>query len=159
MVSTVAFDAAGRVRWSHGHATVPDRDIATAFQSYPTLLAGNGRVPSALHTAGRGVDLSHHDARLALGMTRDGRLLVVLTRFDGIGGAVDFVPLGPTAPEMAAIMGALGATDAVMLDGGISAQLLLRDDAGHVHAWPGLRNVPLGLIVRAASHAPPRARE
>jgi hypothetical protein len=51
---------------------------------------------------------------------------------------------------MAAVMGALGARDAVMLDGGISAQLLLRErPGGHVHRWPGLRKVPLALLVRA----------
>jgi exopolysaccharide biosynthesis protein len=44
-----------------------------------------------------------------------------------MGDVAGGVPLGPTTPEMAAIMGALGACDAVMLDGGISSQLLLRD--------------------------------
>jgi len=53
-----------------------------------------------------------------------------MTRFDVMGEAIGGFPMGPTTPEMAAIMGALGATDAVMLDGGISAQLLLRG-AGH----------------------------
>jgi hypothetical protein len=48
---------------------------------------------------------------------------------------------------MAAIMGALGARDAVMLDGGISAQLVLRDPAsGQRRRWPGWRKVPLALI-------------
>ncbi|MGE5175607.1 MAG: phosphodiester glycosidase family protein, partial [Hyphomicrobiales bacterium] len=125
-------------------------DVETAFQSYPTLLAGDGTVPAALRTAGSGVDLSHHDARLALGSTRDGRLLVVMTRYDAIGNVASGMPLGPTTPEMAAIMGALGASDAVMLDGGISAQLLLRGKpGGEAMRWPGLRQVPLALIARA----------
>ncbi|MBC7898394.1 MAG: phosphodiester glycosidase family protein [Cytophagaceae bacterium] len=64
------------------------------------------------------------------------------------GGALDFVPFGLTTPEMAAVMGALGARDAVMLDGGISSQLLIRDPAG-VRRWTGLREVPLALVVRA----------
>ena len=41
----------------------------------------------------------------------------------------------------------LGATDAVLLDGGISAQLMLRDSTGTAHRWPGTRRVPLGLVV------------
>jgi hypothetical protein len=43
-------------------------------------------------------------------------------------------------------MGALGCRRAVMLDGGLSAQLLLRDADGTAHRWDGLRRVPLGLV-------------
>jgi hypothetical protein len=43
-------------------------------------------------------------------------------------------------------MGALGARQAVALDGGISGQMLIRDLDG-VHAWRGLRNVPMALVV------------
>jgi len=149
--SAIAIDAAGRVSWVHGDSLASAAGVVTGFQSYPTLLAGDGIVPRALRAAGAGVDATPRDARLALGQTREGRLLVVLTRFDAIGEAAGGVPLGPTTPEMAAIMGALGACDAVMLDGGISAQLLLRDPARKVaFRWPGLRKVPLALIARAA---------
>jgi len=52
-------------------------------------------------------------------------------------------------------MGAFGARDAVMLDGGISAQLLLRDQARKAtHRWTGLRKVPLALIARPRVQAP-----
>jgi exopolysaccharide biosynthesis protein len=93
------------------------------------------------------VSLTHRDTRLALGQTRDGRLLIALTRYDAVGEMAGGFPVGPTTPEMAAIMGALGAADAVMLDGGISAQLLLREGTGKTLRWPGLRKVPLALIV------------
>jgi exopolysaccharide biosynthesis protein len=125
--------------------------VREAFQSYPALLAG-GAVPAPLQASGRGIDVAHRDARLALGTLPDGRLLVALTRFDALAGVLDVVPAGPTVPEMAAVMGALGARDAVLLDGGISAQLLLRDGAGDdapPHRWPGLRSVPLGLVATA----------
>jgi exopolysaccharide biosynthesis protein len=123
--------------------------VATGFQSYPTLLAGNGVVPPPLRSGGTGVSLTHRDARLALGEARDGRILIVMTRFDAMGEAAEFVPWGPTTPEMAAIMGALGACDAVMLDGGISAQMLLRDPARkEPRQWRGMRKVPLALIAR-----------
>ena len=34
----------------------------------------------------------------------------------------------------------------VMLDGGISAQLLVRGADGGVRRWPGVRRVPLALV-------------
>ncbi|HEY6572525.1 MAG TPA: phosphodiester glycosidase family protein, partial [Candidatus Eisenbacteria bacterium] len=130
LASAVTIDDAGRVRWSHGDSTMTPNGAKLGFQSYPTLLSGDGAVPRALRTGEGGVNLRHRDARLAIGETRDGRLLIVLTRFDAMGEIMSSVPLGPTTPEMAAIMGALGARDAVMLDGGISAQLLLRGAPG-----------------------------
>lgn len=145
--SVMAVDTAGRVRWVHGDTLAAEPGIVTGFQSYPTLLSGDGTLPEALR-AGSQVDLHHRDARLALGETRDGWLLVVMTRFDAIGGIAAEFPLGPTTPEMAAIMGALGARDAVMLDGGISAQLLLREPGRQELRWRGLRKVPLALIAR-----------
>jgi hypothetical protein len=117
-----------------------------AFQSYPALLVNDGEIPVALQDSGLGIDVAHRDARLALGTLRDGRTLVALTRFEGLGGMLQHLPFGVTAPEMSAIMGALGAQHAVMLDGGISAQLLVRDSLGQPMAWSGLRRVPLGMI-------------
>jgi hypothetical protein len=45
-------------------------------------------------------------------------------------------------------MGALGARKAVALDGGLSAQLLVREQ-GRAHTWAGMRRVPLGLEILA----------
>jgi hypothetical protein len=50
---------------------------------------------------------------------------------------------------MAAVMGALGAQHAMLLDGGISAQLTISDSTGHARVWKGLRKVPLALVARA----------
>jgi len=148
--TALAVDASGAIRWIAGDSLdSPPPGVVTAFQSYPTLLDDDGRIPIALRTPGSGVDLTHRDARLAIGETRDGRLLVVMTRFDALGEVAGTLPLGPTTPEMAAVMGALGARDAVMLDGGISAQMVLRDPKnGRRWRWPGLRKVPLALLVR-----------
>jgi uncharacterized protein YigE (DUF2233 family) len=118
-----------------------------AFQSYPMLLQ-NGEVPPPLKHPGNNVDLDHRDARLALGTLADGRVIVALTRFDALGPLFGRVPLGLTTPEMAAVMGALGCRDALMLDGGISGQLLLRDTTGRARSWPGIRSVPLGLVAK-----------
>jgi hypothetical protein len=149
--SGFGIDSVGHVRWIDG-ASILDpmtrRGLVYGFQSYPTLLASGGRVPEALQSAGRGIDVDHRDARLAMGTTASGDLIIVLTRFDGAGGTFDFVPFGLTTPEMAAVMGALGAQEAVMLDGGISSQLMIRDSAGE-HRWNGLRRVPLSLVIRA----------
>jgi hypothetical protein len=120
--------------------------IALAIQSYPAILAGDARLPEALRAAGRGVDVDHRDSRLALGLLQDGRLLAALTRFGSRGSIIARLPFGPTTPEMAAIMGALGCRRAMLLDGGLSGQMMIRDLQGRTKRWPGLRAVPLGLI-------------
>lgn len=125
-----------------------NHDVRAAFQSYPTLLTGDGDVPAALAHSDAGIDVSHRDARLAIGTLRDGRVLVALTRFDALGAEGGMLPFGLTIPEMAALMGALGCDRAVALDGGISAQLALRSGGGHVEAWRGLRPVPVALVAR-----------
>ena len=146
--------ADGRLVWIDGD-DVSDwrgraaKNVRFAFQSYPTLLAGDGAVPGALRDGT--INVTHRDARLALGLDRQGRLLVAMTRLDvGLPGA-DRVPFGVTVPEMAAVMGALGAQHAMLLDGGISAQLAVADSSGVTRAWKGLRKVPLALVVRAGA--------
>lgn len=146
----VAFSGDG-IRWIAGdsiHDSRQRRGAQAGFQSYPTLLSDDGRVPPALRASGLGIDTDHRDARLAIGQDREGYVLIAMTRFDALGGALDFVPFGLTSPEMAAVMGALGARDAVMLDGGISAQLMIRDGTRRL-TWEGMRKVPLGLVVKA----------
>lgn len=145
----VVVDTAGRVRFVAAESLSAARargGVAEAFQSYPVLLTGDGMVPEQLRQRGRGVDLDHRDSRLAIGELRDGRILVALTRFEGLGGLLSELPFGPTVPEMAALMGALGARQAVMLDGGLSGQLLVREAGGGEREWKGLRRVPLGLV-------------
>jgi hypothetical protein len=147
-------DTAGRVRLvpADGIAAVRARGgVALAVQSYPALLRGDGEVPPQLAAPGRGVDVEHRDSRLAVGELRDGRILLALTRFEGLGGVLEELPFGPTAPEMAAVMGALGCRQAVLLDGGLSGQLLLRERGGGVRAWRGMRRVPLGVLVFPAA--------
>ncbi len=134
-VRLVSPDSIGMVRGS----------TATAFQSYPTLLSGDGEVPRALQADGLGVDRDHRDARLALGVQRDGKVLIAMTRFEGMGGVLANIPLGLTTPEMAAVMGALGSSSAVLLDGGISSQMMIREGTG-AQVWTGWRRVALGLI-------------
>jgi exopolysaccharide biosynthesis protein len=146
--STFSVDSSGGIGWLHGDLSrgVLSR-VAWAFQSYPTLLR-DGQVPGELLGASSLIDLTHRDARAAIGEDRDGKIIVALTRFDALGANLGFVPFGLTTPEMSAVMGALGARDAVMLDGGISAQLAVRDERGFIHAWHGARSVPLALVAR-----------
>jgi hypothetical protein len=141
-------DTSGAVRFVHTDdidAVRGDDRIAEAFQSYPVLLR-DGEVPIQLRAAERGVDVSHRDSRLAIGQLRDGRILIALTRFGALGGAAGSLPFGPTTPEMAALMGALGCHTAMLLDGGLSAQLALRAGDGRARVWNGWRRVPLALI-------------
>lgn len=130
-------------------------DVRDAFQSYPALL-DHGELPPMLtlgmpstavtaSPALTAIDLTHRDARLALGLDEKGWLIIALTRFDVLGPSFGSIPFGLTIPETALLMRGLGAQTAVALDGGISAQLLLRDAVGETHQWPGLRAVPLGL--------------
>lgn len=146
----VAFEAGGRVELVPPDSLHAVGWAQEGFQSYPTLLEGDGRVPGALRASGLGVDLTHRDSRLALGVLRDGRVVLALTRFVGLGELLEVVPFGPTTPEMAALMGALGCSRAVLLDGGISGQLLVRGD-GSVRRWTGLRKVAAGLVVTSRS--------
>jgi len=143
--------ADGRLVWVDGDDVSTWRgraegDVRFAFQSYPTLLVGDGEVPLALRNGA--INGTHRDARLALGLDRQERLLVVLTRLDIPIPGADRVPFGLTVPEMAAVMGALGARQAMLLDGGISAQLAISDSAGRAKEWKGLRKVPLALVAR-----------
>ncbi|MGZ7080654.1 MAG: phosphodiester glycosidase family protein, partial [Thermoanaerobaculia bacterium] len=119
--------------------------VVSAFQSYPTLLEQGGIVPRPLRKENSGVDLGHRDSRLAIGELRDGHIILALTRFEALGGALSELPFGPTIPEMSALMGALGCTKAVALDGGISGQMLVRRRK-NVYSWKGFRRVPLGLV-------------
>lgn len=52
----------------------------------------------------------------------------------------------PTTPGTAALLGALGCREGMMLDGGLSAQLLARDEARREQRRPGSRQVPLALL-------------
>jgi hypothetical protein len=151
LAPAVVVDSSGRLRIVRADSVRivrQDSGIALAFQSYPAVLVRDGEVPRQLFDAGSGVNLRHRDARLALGLLRDGRVLVAMTRFEALGGALSNLPFGLTTPEMAAVMGALGASRAVLLDGGISSQLLVREADGATRAWRGIRQVPLGLVVR-----------
>jgi len=144
--------ADGRLVWIDGDDVSNWRgrareNVRFAFQSYPTLLVGDGAVPGELRDGT--INLTHRDARLALGLDRQGRLLIAMTRLDVALPGADRLPLGLTVPEMAAVMGGLGAQHAMLLDGGISAQLSIADSAGHARAWHGLRKVPLALVGRA----------
>lgn len=150
LATAVVVDSTGRVQLLPPFAVARSsraRGVAYAFQSYPTLLEGDAQLPAMLHGADAPIDLTHRDARLAVGVLRDGQVLLALTRFDAFGPTLGAVPLGLTTPETAALMGALGCVRAVMLDGGISAQLLLRDTSGRVERWRGWRRVPMGLVV------------
>lgn len=143
----IRIDTAGRLGWvppGRERGLRDDRGTAYAFQSFP-LLFFDRRVPAVLRD-GAALRLSHRDARLVLCELDDGRLLVLLTRYAGLGTVAERVPIGLTTPETLALVAALGARHAVMLDGGVSAQLLVRDATGVELRRAGLRRVPLGIV-------------
>jgi uncharacterized protein YigE (DUF2233 family) len=153
LAGAVVGDPSGAVRVVPPDSVAAERERGTAreaFQSYPMLLQ-DGVVPAPLMEPGLGVDVTHRDARLALGTLADGRVVIALTRFDALGGSLGRLPFGLTSAEMAAVMGAIGCRWALLLDGGISGQLLVREAGGSVRSWPGTRSVPLGLVGRQRS--------
>jgi uncharacterized protein YigE (DUF2233 family) len=153
LAGAVVVDTSGAVRVVAPDSVTAERERRTAreaFQSYPMLLM-DGAVPAPLREAGKGVNIGHRDARLALCTLADGRVVVALTRFDALGETMGRVPFGLTSAEMAAVMGGLGCRQALLLDGGISGQLRVRDADGAVRTWPGIRSVPMGLVGRSRS--------
>lgn len=118
--------------------------IREALQSFPLLLE-RGRPSRVLCDPAATLDRKHRDIRLALGVRADGHVLIALSRYDGAGRFAERLPIGPTTMEMAELMRRLGAVDALMLDGGLSAQLLVRHGSV-TQRWDGLRSVPLALV-------------
>ncbi|MFN9424892.1 phosphodiester glycosidase family protein [Gemmatimonas sp.] len=152
LAGAFAVDTAGRPALLPAHtlpAATLDARWEEAVQSYPQLLVSGLPVPALC--AGTDLDRAHRDARLVIGLRRDGMLLVLLSRYadtgSGLTRAVERVPIGPTTPEMAEIAWRLGAIDALMLDGGLSAQLRIGRGAA-ASRWPGLRDVPLAIVAR-----------
>ena len=150
LAGAVVVDESGGVRIvAPGDIAAEQRrgEAREAFQSYPMLLE-TGATPEALLQPGLGVAVDHRDARLALGTLPDGRVVVALTRFDALGPRLGKLPFGFTSAEMSRVMRALGCRDAILLDGGISGQLMVREEGGEARTWAGVRRVPLGLVAR-----------
>ena len=120
--------------------------VLHAFQSYPALLV-DGEIPWELREDGRGVKLDHRDSRLAICIDTTDQVLIVITRVKIPGNVGATLPYGPTVPEMAAYMKSLGCNRAMLLDGGLSSQLAVRDSRGSLTKWTNWRMVPLGLVV------------
>lgn len=118
-----------------------------AFQSYPALIV-DGQVPWELQAPGRGIDLTHRDSRVAVCTLSDGSLVILLTRFMPLGNAGSTLPWGPTVSEMANYMLSMGCRRAMLLDGGISSQLVVRNIDGTLRRWPNWRPVPLAMVIR-----------
>lgn len=150
-------DDAGLLHWIPGDSVAQVASGSPraqwAFQSYPALLERDS-VVYPLRAAGRGVSVTHRDARAAICLAEHGTVIVALTRFDALGQSLGFIPLGLTAPEMAGVMGQLGCSNAMLLDGGISAQLLVRTASGRSYRWSGIRAVPLALVGERKQRGP-----
>lgn len=145
----VVIDSAGRVSISGSARLDVVRaagGVQEALQSYPLLLE-NDRPPALLCSATADFDRTHRDIRFAIGTRADGHVLLALSRYEGVGAISERVPIGPTTPEMSELMRRLGARDALMLDGGLSAQLLVREGSA-VRRWEGFRRVPLAIVGR-----------
>ena len=122
------------------------RTLVEAVQSYPQIVQ-RGRLPAALCRRDA-VNREHRDIRLAVGVRATGEVIIALTRYAPpamIPSAAERLPIGPTTFEMAELMIRLGSVDALLLDGGLSAQLRV-GTGGRTREWPGLRAVPLAIV-------------
>ncbi len=149
LAGAITIDSAGRVTIIDASEIETSRaagSVREALQSYPLILRGS-RAPNAL-CARDAIDQTHRDVRLVFATRADGRVLLLLSRYDGVAGLASRLPIGPTTPEMAEVAWRLGAEHALMLDGGLSAQLLVRDSTDELR-WNGLRRVPLALVGRS----------
>jgi exopolysaccharide biosynthesis protein len=117
-----------------------------AFQSYPALLI-DGQLPLEIRKRGRGVDIDHHDSRVAICTTREGHAMIILTRLAVPGRVGETLPWGPTVPEMARYVRSLGCVRAMLLDGGISSQMAVRMKGGQLRRWTNWRRVPMAIVV------------
>lgn len=118
---------------------------ASAFQVLPWLVRG-GRVAFGA-TSGLRLSRTHRDRRLTLCLGPDGLVRLLLSNFEVFGQNAGTIPVGLTIPEQATIAAAAGCSDAVALDGGISAQLVIRFP-GRLRRMPGWREVPLMMLIR-----------
>jgi exopolysaccharide biosynthesis protein len=104
-------------------------------------------MPWELREEGRGVNLYHRDSRLAICIDSADHVLIAITRVKVPGNVGATLPYGPTIPEMAEYMKSLGCNRAMLLDGGLSSQVAVRDSRGSLTKWTNWRMVPLGLVV------------
>lgn len=97
--------------------------------------------------------LGMYEPRSAVGITRDGRLLLVTV--DGRQN----ISVGASLSEMARLLLSLGAVDAMNLDGGSSTQMVVQ---GRLVNSPSVRNgaaVSNGLIIKATEESGIASRE
>ena len=98
-------------------------------------------------TSGVRLSRTHRDRRFTLCLGDDGLVRLLLSNFEVFGQDASRIPIGLTIPEQAVVAAAAGCRDAVALDGGISAQLVVRGSRGR-HRMPGWRTVPLVMLLR-----------
>ncbi len=118
--ASIPFAIGASVRLVRSLGTPAPREAVGGF---PVLLA-SGRMPAALATAGaasfRGVN-----PRTAVGLDASGRRLWLAV----LDGRRDGWSVGTTLEETARVLQALGATEAINLDGGGSSALVVREPA------------------------------
>lgn len=89
------------------------------------ILLQNGAVAARLDSVGRTGFAGSRHPRTAAGITRDGKRILLVT----VDGRQAPYSDGMTLPELADLMRALGASEAVNLDGGGSTTMVLADSA------------------------------
>jgi hypothetical protein len=136
--------ADGRPRLADPPAVDSMTGPVSGFQVVPWLVRAGRAVLGT--SSGLRLSRTHRDRRLTLCLG-DGPVRLLLSNFAVFGGNAGTIPVGLTIPEQALIAVAAGCSDAVALDGGISAQLAVRFPQ-RVRRMPGWREVPLVMLIR-----------
>lgn len=113
--------------------------VLEGFQGFPAIMT-DGRTFGYMRDGGRGFDVLAVDRRTAACVTRDGRVILLVT---------DSLTNGLTFDELATVLGGLDCDDAMGLDGGSSTGLWA-DLPGWRREVPNLKpvQVVLGLTPR-----------
>lgn len=124
--------------------TIPDWvDVEHAISGGPYLVKEGQVFVDAKEQSFRDGSFMKAAPRTAVGITPDNRLLMVT-----VDGRQQDLSVGVTLYEMAQIMKALGATDAMNLDGGSSTQMVVRGSVVNSPSVAGGASVSSSLIVR-----------
>ena len=104
-------------------------ELATGAIGGRPMLVRAGQIPTSFDCADPDTLACQHAPRTALGLSTDRRTLIVAVVDGWQAGAV-----GMTAAELAPLLVARGARDAILLDGGSSSTLFVAGEGGVVNA-------------------------
>lgn len=108
--------------------------VLEGFQSFPAIMS-DGKIYWHLHQPTYHLNISAIDRRSAIAITHDGRVMIAVT---------DPPVMGLSYAELSLVLAALGARDALGLDGGGSTQLLINLPQKQLYI-SGMDSIPVAI--------------